>query len=155
MSLDDEAGRKITGNVLAASACAHFGKMLRRYLLRRLRNGEVARDIEQEVYLRLLRIADATMVRDPKAYMYRIASNVVYEHLQREFKQGIVFDSEAVLDWDDHALEAGDPLAEQLDKERRLKAALARVPLRARSAYIMHTRDGMTYPEIAAELSVS
>jgi RNA polymerase sigma-70 factor (ECF subfamily) len=145
--------------MLALSACLHYGRVLHRYLVRRLRDREIARDLEQEVYLRLLRVSDATLVRDPRAYAYRIATNVVYEYHQREERHAIVYDSDAIAQWDEHAVDSGelpgDPLAEQMDHRRSLKNALARVPERWQAAFILHTRDGMTYPEIATQLRIS
>jgi DNA-directed RNA polymerase specialized sigma24 family protein len=47
-----------------------YGKALHRYLMRRLSNAEAARDLAQEVYLRLLRVPDAAAIRTLQAYVF-------------------------------------------------------------------------------------
>jgi DNA-directed RNA polymerase specialized sigma24 family protein len=67
---------------------------LRRFLIQRLRNAQDASDLSQEVYLRLLRVPDATLVRQPRAYLFRIAANVLYEFHMRQQHESVTFDSE-------------------------------------------------------------
>src|SRR5262245_52419330 len=86
---------------LAASVFRHYGKALQQYLMRRLRGDQQVRDLEQEVYLRLLRVKDSELVLDPQAYMYRIASHVVHEFKQRAQQEVVTFDSQAVDEWDE------------------------------------------------------
>ena len=56
----------------------HRGRLYQ-YLRRRLANEEDAQDLAQEAYLRLLRVSRTELVRDPQAYLYRVARNLVYE----------------------------------------------------------------------------
>lgn len=58
---------------------ARFSGGLMRYLRRRLRNSADARDIAQETYARLLRMDKVEVIRDPQAYVFRIAANLAYE----------------------------------------------------------------------------
>ena len=51
-----------------------------RYLASRLPNIDDARDITQEAYLRLLRLEKADLIRNPEAYLFRIATNLIYEY---------------------------------------------------------------------------
>lgn len=54
-----------------------YDRELHGFLLRRLRGrAESSEDIRQEVYLRMLRFTDAELVREPRAYLYRVARNV-------------------------------------------------------------------------------
>ena len=46
---------------------------------RRLRNSADARDIAQETYARLLRMDKVEVIRDPQAYVFRIAANRAYD----------------------------------------------------------------------------
>lgn len=142
---------------LATSVFRHYGKALQRYLLRRLQGDAQARDLEQEVYLRLLRVNDAELVRDPQAYMYRIASHVVHEFKQRAQREMVTFDSQAVDEWDDRlpTPAVADPLAEQVASEQEVDDVLAKLPARSRAMVLLHQRDGFSYTEIAHKLHIS
>src|SRR4051812_26778 len=70
-----------------------YGRNLHQYLVKRLRAGEDAQDLAQEVYLRLLRLHRSDLVRQPVAYVYFLASQVVGEHRMREGKRPLVYDS--------------------------------------------------------------
>ncbi|MBL8271489.1 RNA polymerase sigma factor [Steroidobacter sp.] len=141
---------------LALTVRDHYGKALHQYLMRRLRGTHHVRDLEQEVYLRLLRVASAELVRDPQAYMYRIASHVVYEFKQRAAQERVTFDSEAVADWEERPQDvSSDPLADQLSAERELQRALSSLQPQWRAAFILHMRDGLTHAEVAQRLKIS
>ena len=142
---------------LTGSVFDQFGAALRRYLLRCLRSAvQDARDLEQEVYLRLLRVEDAELVRNPQAYMYRIASHVVYEFKQRAREERVTFDSQAVDDWAErppHAL--ADSLDERLSAQRQLEGMLKALPPRCCTVFVLHMRDGLTHAEVAEKLGIS
>src|SRR5262249_57323704 len=55
------------------------GNDLVRFIARRLRSAAEARDLAHEAYVRLLRVKRRDLIRDPQAYLYRIAANVLYE----------------------------------------------------------------------------
>src|SRR5688500_8747662 len=55
----------------------HYRRELHRYLLRRLRRPQDLDDLTQEVYMRLLRMDRMECIREPLAYLYSIAANVV------------------------------------------------------------------------------
>lgn len=141
---------------LALTVLNHYGKSLHQYLMRRLRGAHHVRDLEQEVYLRLLRVACGELVRDPQAYMYRIASHVVFEFKQRAAQERVTFDSDAVEDWADNTQDGSiDPLADQLIAERELQRALATLQPQWRAAFVLHMRDGLTHAEVAERLQIS
>jgi DNA-directed RNA polymerase specialized sigma24 family protein len=51
-----------------------YDRELRGFLLRRLRGqAQLSEDVRQEIYLRMLRFTDAALVRDARAYLYRVA----------------------------------------------------------------------------------
>ena len=51
------------------------GRDLLRFLASRLPNAADAEDLAQEVYLRLMRIDDVGLIRDPRAFALRVAAN--------------------------------------------------------------------------------
>ena len=80
-----------------AKAFRQYGLGLHRYLERRLPTPQDADDVAQEVYLRLLRLDDTEFVREPQAYLYGVASNVVREFRMRSEleRERVTFDSTA------------------------------------------------------------
>ena len=151
-----EATSRASAISLARSAFDQYSQALQRYLLRRIHRSQNVRDLEQEVYLRLLRVQDAELVRDPQAYMYRIASHVVHEFRQRAKGELVSFDSEAVEAWESTDLaERPDRLAEHLHAERQLERTLLRLQPKWRAMFILHMRDGLTHAEIADRMKIS
>jgi len=128
--------------------------------MRRLHNSQNAQDLAQEVYLRLLRVEDAELIRDPLAFLYRIALNLVYEFRLRRSREPVTFDSEAAEELAERPLDAAavpaEPDAsEQLQMEDRLRRVLAPLPPMMRAVFVLRKRDGMSNKEIADELRIS
>jgi len=129
---------------------------LQRFLVRRLRSTQDARDLAQEVYLRLLRVADPKLVRQPLSYLYRIASNAVYEFHIHQQQEAITFDSEAMEQLAEHPVAVQpDEVGDRLSLERQIAGVLAQLPPLQRAILLMQKRDGLTYAEIADRLSIS
>src|SRR5579864_5473659 len=70
---DSDTNRLVEG---LAQAC---GSDLVRFIAKRLRSVADARDVAHEAYVRLLRVKRKDLIRDPQAYLYRIAVNILYE----------------------------------------------------------------------------
>lgn len=129
---------------------------LQRFLMRRLRSTQDASDLAQEVYLRLLRVADPTLVRQPLPYLYRIASNVVYEFHLHQQQDAVTFDSGAMEQLAEHpAAVQPDEVSDRLSLERQVERVLAQLPPLQRAILLMQKRDGLSYAEIAGKLSIS
>jgi RNA polymerase sigma-70 factor (ECF subfamily) len=141
-----------------ATAFAHFGSGLRRYLLRRLRCANDADDLAQEVYLRLLRVSAADSVECPQAYVYRVAGNVLYEFALHRTRGVVTFDSEAADRAANHlADDAATPeeSADQGAKERRLANVVAQLPPMQRAVLLLARHRDLSHAEIAARLGIS
>jgi RNA polymerase sigma factor (sigma-70 family) len=145
------------GAGFAGEAFAHFRDGLRRYLLRRLRSREEADDVAQEVYLRLLRLPDAHSVQHPQAYVYRVASNVLYEFTLHRSKEIVAFDSEIA----DHAASeladdrSVDESYDRSGREQRLAAVIDKLPPMQRAVLVLAKQQGLSHAEIADKLGIS
>jgi RNA polymerase sigma-70 factor (ECF subfamily) len=138
------------------SAFEQYHASLHRFLMRRLRSTQNAQDLAQETYLRLLRMDNHELVRKPQAYLYRIASNLVYEFEMRERNAPVAFDSEALERAAECPveIESAEP-ADTLGVTQILESVLAQLPPLYRAVFILRKRDGMSYPEIARKLDIS
>jgi RNA polymerase sigma factor (sigma-70 family) len=133
-----------------------YGDALRRYLTRRLPNKESAEDILQETYLRLIRAAQDICIRSPQAYLFRIASNIIYELAQDVRRSPITFDSSLVEHRDQQDLDSNaTELLDRLDTHQQIKAILAKLrPLDAAILVYRHYA-GLSITEIAETLEIS
>jgi RNA polymerase sigma-70 factor (ECF subfamily) len=138
---------------LARSTFRDHGGALQRFLLRRVGNPQDADDLAQEVFARLLRVRDAVLVRDPRAYLLGIATHVIHEFRTRRQHDLPLCTAEAAED----ALEAVAQtatlgVAERLELQDGLGKALAKLPPTHRLVLLLVKRDGHSYSE-AARLS--
>jgi RNA polymerase sigma-70 factor (ECF subfamily) len=132
------------------------GRALEAYLYRLTGSHADAIELAQEAYLRMLQIKDRDAIRNPKAYMFRVAANLATEHGVRQGRE------RGTLDIGDPVLEAElsqEPgFAEQIDdadRSARLREALAELPAKCRAAFYLKYGHGMSYEEIARHLGVS
>ena len=135
----------------------HYRRELHKYLLRRLRRPQDLDDLKQEVYMRLLRMDRMDCVREPLAYLYSIAANVVADFTLAERRhQHVTPDSEAVDNWAEDPNQAlPDDMAERMSLERQLERALNQLPPLQAAALIYHYQDGLSCDEIAKKLGLS
>jgi RNA polymerase sigma-70 factor (ECF subfamily) len=133
------------------------GPTLANYFLRRVSHRWDAQDLVQEVYLRLLRNGqgDASDVRNPEAYLFTVAANLVNEHAQ--MKQRAPISSEGLEDVIERLAtpcDAGADVDRALRRER-LATLIGRLSPKCRAVLVMHYRDDLSYREIAEQLSIS
>lgn len=140
---------------LVESLFSDRGDDLLRYLTARLPNGEDARDLAQETYLRLLRRNRDDLVRHPEAYLFRIAANLMYENWLNVRPEGNAR-SEHI---DPDCLNTEELSTEAAAAQQQCVDALERVlrvmPPMRQQVVVLHRRDGLTYEEISAKLGIS
>jgi RNA polymerase sigma factor (sigma-70 family) len=135
---------------------------LLRFLLARTGDSGEAEDILQEVWIRL-RVTTERPVANGRAYLYRIAHNLVIDR-QRERQRRMRRERL----WSDHNLadpldggEPADPSAnaeqEMLNREETalLASALGTLPEGARRAFELHKLQGQSHGEVAAIMGIS
>ena len=130
------------------------GRRFLRYLASRLKDGTDADDLAQEVYLRLLRVDDSVLIRDPRRYALRVATNVAYEWGRLSRHKRVHLGDELLEDRESgvagpfeqacHAQEF-DTLSQALDELSPIRRAVV----------LLHVRDGLTYSQIAAHVRLS
>lgn len=129
------------------------GRDIRRFLLTRVPNAAEAEDLAQEVYLRLLRVDDVGVIRDPRSFALRVASNVAHEHrmLLRNRLEHSPDGLEAQVSETPEPFE----VAWQAEEMQQLAKVLQTLNPTCRAVVLMHRRDHMTYGEIAAFFGIS
>jgi len=135
---------------------AEHGRALQAFFRRRIRSKADAPDLAQEVYLRMLRISDHEVIRNPVLYLYTVANNLVKEHavLERRRANGIDIDqmpTEQQLE----VLPTFDGDLDTAQRVERLRAVMKQLRPKCQAAVALRFMHGLSYPEIASRLGVS
>jgi RNA polymerase sigma factor (sigma-70 family) len=143
-------------HTLVARLYAEHGSALRAFLTRRVRKPPDAAELTQEVYLRMLRLEDSSIIENPEAYLYTVASNLAKEHSRLEGRAGTALDIEDALI--QQQLADLPSFGNELDTQQRIKRlqeVLRQLPAKCQAAVVLQYWDGLSYEEIAQRLGIS
>lgn len=129
-----------------------WNRSLLRFLGRRTRGGIDIEDLAQETYLRLLRARDLSDVRNPQAYLLRVASHVVSEWRNRQPPEELFEAVEEATLVDDLVPEVS--LEAEISR-RQLDEALRDVSPMTRAVVLLKYREGRQCKEIARDLGLT
>lgn len=133
-------------------------KQLFAFLRRRLRHPHDTEDVQQEVYMRLLRVPDPELVENPQGLMFSIAAHAAYEFIARAKQAVVTIDSEAAQARDEHPAPehvVADPLTEQLLAKERLERVLSRMQPIWRRTFLLHRIQGYSHAQVAEKLGIT
>lgn len=140
-----------------AHLLADKGPKLASYFLRRVAHRWDAQDLVQEVYLRLLRQSGARdeTVRNPEAYLFTVAANLIKEHATRRQRAPLGGDElEDVIERLATPCEAAAGVDRAL-RRQRLADIIGRLSPKCRAVLVMHYRDELAYRDIGDRLKIS
>jgi RNA polymerase sigma-70 factor (ECF subfamily) len=115
-----------------------------------------AQEILQETYIRLMRQDDlGHLERNPKAYLFTIATNLVRDRIRREASRR----RDAHVPLEDQELVSNEPSpANSVDLQQsleQLKTALMQLKPVTRQVFLLCRFEEMTHTEVAAALDIS
>ena len=140
----------------AATVQKVYGDDLYFFLLSRLRSEHDAKDVVQEIYLRLLRLGKGELVRDPHAYVYFVATQVLAQFRMKAALSPLTYDSKLVLNRDRHPEELGsDVVANRWLALAEVEELLSGLPPTHRKVFTLRKLDGLSWSEIAEKLEIS
>lgn len=125
---------------------------LTRYLARRV-GPEFANDLAQDVFLRAATSPQLTTLDNPRAFLYRIAQNLLVDRARRQRCKIVTVASAEPVERRCPAEQEYQLEADEL--EAALALALGGLPERTRAIFVMHRFDEMAYREIQRELGIS
>lgn len=132
--------------------CNHH-RWLQDWLRRKLGNSLDAADLAHDTFVRVLRGAQRDVIREPRAYLATIANGLVVSHWRRQAIEQAWLDTLAAQP----TPTASSPEHRSLILETLEEIALLLdgLPARVREIFLQSQIDGLTYPQIAANLGVS
>jgi len=129
-----------------------------RYIRRMVADDAATDDVFQECWSRVIaHRADYRPEARFSTWLYRIAHNCCMDHWRRHGRRG----ARETVDDDAVAAAADDPAAGPLpaaiedESSRRLAAALARLPVEQRAAFLLYVEGGMSVAEIGEAMNVN
>jgi RNA polymerase sigma factor (sigma-70 family) len=141
------------GVVVALHARLH--RPLRRFFAAYRLSAEDAEDLAQEVFLRLTRPGQIDGLRDPEAFAFTLARNLVRDRarrLQTRCSNSSVAVEELNLPC---SRPTPDQAIEHYERLQSADTALASLKPSTRAAFLMHRVDGLGYSDVAARMGVS
>jgi len=123
------------------------------WLRRRLRDDHDAADLAQDTFVRLMAARDTPGLREPRAFLTRIAHGLVVNlWRRRELEQAYL---QALAQRPEGTTPSPERRALVLEALLQIDAMLHRLPARAREAFLLSQLGGHTYADIALRLEVS
>lgn len=133
------------------AAIVNYVSDLHQYLRLRLSCEEDAKDIAQEACLRMLQFPHAASIENPRAYLYRIAYNLLSRHYRRS--QVSALEVEADLLPSTHRTMEEQAITRF--RQCQLERAMAELSMKCRIAMILRWREGLRVAEIAEHMGLS
>jgi len=121
----------------------------------RMRSASDAEDIAQETWARMSVALHAGPITNFRAYLYRVARNLIIDHGRRAGPRIEIGGLEAlVVTLPDPR---PDPESELITREelRRMDRIIAGMPTRARQVFRLSRLEGLSFAEIGRELGIS
>jgi len=139
----------------AGDAARDYAEELLGFFRHRVRGGDEAQDLRQEVFLRLSRAPSGSEIVDLRAYCFRVARNLLVDFHRSGQARTQVFDSFPATE--DAACAKPTPEIAVAGRQdlRLLREAVADLPPHLRQALLWARIDGVRLAEIGRRLGVS
>ena len=134
---------------------------LLRFLTTRVRNPELAEDILQDLYLKLMRTNLPEEIGNPSGFLFRMAANLSLDHIRKNkrarLRDQAWVDTYSEKSGSEYVADLPDADAAITGQQRlaALKARLESLSPKAREAFIRHKFDGLSYQQVADEMGIS
>lgn len=138
-----------------ASVFSEVEPTIKRLLRRMLPDRHSVDDITQETVLRALQAEKKRTIEQPKAYLFRIARNLVKDELEKKSRSIIEFIDEY---GPETSVEIEPSVEESYENRQRMLLfgeALASLPRQCRQVFILKKVYGYSHKEISKKLSIS
>jgi len=121
------------------------------FILKRVQDDQLAEDLLHDLYLKLKSIESNTSVNYPKAYIYRMANNLIIDHQRRTNKSPVILD-ECVEETDIRSPELTLIYQEQL---KIVATALKDLPAKTQDVFKMQRIQEIEKKDVAKKMGIS
>jgi RNA polymerase sigma-70 factor (ECF subfamily) len=129
---------------------------LERFIARRIRGRQDIADVAQDVYVRILGIKDVDAIRNPAAYLFTVADNVIKERAVLDRRRALSVDvDDQLVQHETAVLSFVDSELDDAKAAARLREVLEQLSPKCRAAVLLQYEHGLSYREIGARLGVS
>ncbi|ULA65989.1 MAG: RNA polymerase subunit sigma-24 [Nitrospira sp.] len=129
---------------------------LQQFLARRLGCVDTAKDLVQDTFLRVLQNRSGEDLNNPRAFLFRVATNLLIDHHRRQHHRDTVTlnDPEHPIDQPDQrpSIEAVVWSKQQV---ARLSQAMEELPPKCRQVFLLIKFHQFSHAEVAAKLDIS
>lgn len=131
---------------------------LQAFLMRKVRDAEIAADLTQEAFARYaehMAKETAPAIANQRAYLYRVANNLATDHLRGTARRG---GPPVHLDFAEQMPDETPSPEHKLGDKQDLdlvRTALMDLPVLTRQIVVLHRVQGMTYKQVAERLAIS
>lgn len=125
------------------------------FLTNRLRCAATAADLAHDLYVRVLHGQHPARVRNPRAYLFRMAANLASDHQRDEARRRDIETECQRLLWSGPDPQTPERHAMARHDLTALHRAVAELPARTRYIFYQNRFRGVRQADIAAELGVS
>jgi RNA polymerase sigma-70 factor (ECF subfamily) len=156
---DSELMQRYAAGELAAfeQLYARYRAPLYRYLKRMCHDTDVANDVFQEVWSKIIASRDRYEARAQfNTFLYRIAHNACVDHYRRSGKRThLTADDDVIASFPAGDHTRPDMLASDAEVRAVFRAALDALPPEQRDAFLLHEEGGLSLDDIGRVTSVS
>lgn len=147
-----EAAPRQSGNWLA-EILLRYEKPLLKHAFGFCNDRELARDVVQETFLRLIRARETGMPENLPAWLFTVCRNVACDHLRRQ--KVVQFGHDFTVDETMGSEMAPDDHMDRGERESRLADLVAELPAREKELVRLKFQVGLSYREIEQITGIS
>lgn len=123
------------------------------WLRRKLGCPDSAADLAQDTFIKVLTAREPPVIIEPRAFLTTLAKRVLFNHYRRQDLERAYLDTLAQMP--ETVAPSEEDKAIILQTLIELDQLLDGLPHQVKRAFLLAQIDGLTYPQIAAELSIS
>jgi len=131
-----------------------YYRELLRYFTRRAGDGDVAADVVQEAYARVLSLQDpGGQVREPRALLYQTGRNLLVTQAARQSAEARMLETLALVSPEMAPSTERHAIARQ--QLERLVTLIEAMPRKRRDAFVLVRIHGLSYADTASHMEIS
>ncbi|RXJ80839.1 RNA polymerase sigma factor [Arcobacter sp. F2176] len=130
-----------------------YYKEISHYIKKLIKDEDLTKDLTQETYVKAIEIDKKTKKTIQKAYLYKIAYNLVVDKIRRNEK--IVFTEYEEEKHGNSEIKSADEIITHESREEKLKKSLETLSKRNRQAFVLFVYKGYSRKEISEIMGIS